>query len=763
MLLRFSKKNKILAITTLFLSISYLILFCNIKISFVAASNNSLITPLNFPILEFSDKKGTINNISSIDIELPSSTWYITQIEMNFTNIEYYMDNINTVEDIASEDDLFLDKHGLEGLAVQIKLNLTTTIYGAYIKINIKEPHALDNIYVQITGYNSSINAPNDIVYGQVDLNYTIANGWNYQNFTSPIKLPKGNYFLVMGGNVHAGGQYHWYYNNTNPNNPDLYISENHGFGWINGIQGSPFLYKLAQKVKEKDIFPETYNMTAEINGESYKILNGTHNGSGYLKLSDIYFSPNAEILHIPIKTNRFFFNLSYYTKLKNQFLSDAFVIITEEDNFWKILPDISRVKYNYSIKIQLPNSWYNLAVFKDTIDITSSEDIVINGNFLHILNDTINDGANWEITVKSPKIDFLIELIGGNEFKVGDILKFSVTAPIRDGKLTFRLYNGFGAEMDNKTISVTSDKTLYSYHISSDDPPGNWTAYIYWNNLYNAGMQSQIFTIKSQATSDHDIPSNDGLYPLIIGLGLAVIIGAGSLTTYQLVKRKKRRSELKLKRVSNKFKDILSLNYLMISDIKSGVNVYEKFYMGKSMDPSLISGFLDAIRNFGIELTGAYRKSETVSLDYEDSIILMNESKDFRLIIIMSDKPSEEFTNSITNLAKDIEEKYGVLIREFKGGQITQFAGISELIEMHLNVSFASPLRIAITKKAKFNAIEKAVIEKAKEIMKQTNLNYFYSTFLMTDQKFNHETTKVIFDLINRKIFQPINLNLKE
>jgi hypothetical protein len=59
-----------------------------------------------------------------------------------------------------------------------------------------------------------------------------------------------------------------------------------------------------------------------------------------------------------------------------------------------------------------------------------------------------------------------------------------------------------------------------------------------------------------------------------------------------------------------------------------------------------------------------------------------------------------------------------------------------------------------------KLNATEKSVIEKAREVMEQTNLNYFYSTFLMPDQKFNLETTKVIFSLINNKIFRPINLD---
>jgi hypothetical protein len=758
------KKNNIV-ISFLVFSFFFLILFHYINISRAMGSSNSLLIPLNYQIFEFSDKKGEINNISSIDIDLPSSTWTITDIEMNFTNLEYFEPDIKTIEDTPIKDDLFLDKHNVEGLGVQIKLNDTTTISGVYLYVKTLLPHTLDEIGVQIRGYNSSINAPNITIYGGVDLNFTIADGWNYQNFPSPINLSKGNYFLVMEGSVHAAGEYHWYYNDLNPNNPDLYISENNGFGWGNGTQGSPFLYKLVQEIKKKDVYPEEVNMTAEINGDYHKILNGAHGGSGYLILSAIEFSPNNEILHILIKNNRFLFTLSYYLKLKNQFLSNAFVSITEnEDNFWKIIPHLNRCNYNYSVKIELPNNWYNVSVFKDDIDITASESILINGNSLYILNDTINDDANWEITANSPKIDFTIDLSRGTEFQLGQELVFSAIAPIREGNFTFILYNKFGAELGKTIIPVTSDETLYSFNISSTASLGNWTVYIYWNSYNDASIKSQVFTIVPAPPSPEATKAPPDI---ILILTLAIIIGGvsvgGSFTAYQTIKRQKRKNEIKLKTLSNKFKDILSLNYLMISDIKSGVNVYEQIFARKTIDPSLISGFLDAIRNFGVELTGSYRKSETLTLDYEDSIILMYEAEDFRLIIVMSDKPSDEFINSITNLARDIEERYGDMLRKFKGGVVTQFAGISELIELHLNVSFTSALKIVINKKVNLNAIEKSVIQKASEIMEQTNLNYFYTTFLMTDQKFDPEMTKTIFNLINKKVFQPISLNLEE
>jgi hypothetical protein len=751
--------------TILVFSIFFLFLISNIKISFAAENNNSLLIPLNFQTSEFSDKKGTINNASSIEIELPSSTWNITHVELNFTDIEYFMREIKIIEDTPIKDDLFLEKHGLEELGVQIKLNKTTSVCGVYMNIKTSTPHTMDGVTVQLRGFNPLINAPNSSIYGSVDLNHTIIDGWNYQNFNSTTMLPKGNYYLVMRGLVHASGIYRWYYNNLNPNNPDLYRSENHGSGWINGTQGSPFLYKLVQKIRERDIYPEKYNMTAEINGKHRKILNGTHIGSGILQLAGIDFSPHKEILYIPIMTGDFFFNLSYHLKLKNQFPTPVFVNITEnEDNFWKIIPNINRCNYNYSIKIKLPNNFYNLIVLKDGIDVTSYADIVITGNILSILNDTINADATWEITVNSPKVDLTLDISRGTEFELGQELIFSIVAPIREGNYTVILYNEFEAELDRKIIPVVSDETIYAFNITTSASLGNWTAFVYWNSHADASVQYQVFTIIPISQNSSLTPPLPDLNPILV---LVIIIGGvlgggtlASLTIIKTIKRKKRKNELEIQKVSNKFKDILSLSYLMVSDIKSGVNVYEQSFAGKTMDPSLISGFLDAMRNFGIELTGSYSKSETITLDYQDSIIIMNESEDFRIIIIMSDKPSEELTNSITNLAINIEEKFGDLLREFKGGVVTQFAGIKELIELHLNVSFASPLRIAITKKGKLNPFEKAVVQKAKEIMSQTNLNYFYSTFLMPDQLFDVEMTKVIFNLINRKIFQPIELD---
>lgn len=775
-----TRKYKIWITTILFVSIFFLILLSNVEISLANADNNDLtVENLEFQFLEYSDDIGKTENISSIEIELPSSTWNVTEIELNFTNIAYYSREVKTVEDNYNKEDKFLSKGGLEGLGIQIRLNYTTTIFGVHMNIKTSDTHEFDDVNVAIRGYNPLINAPNSTKYGEVKVNHTISDGWNYQNFSTPITLHKGNYSLVMEGTIQAAAIYHWYYNDSNPNNPDLYRSENTGAGWEIGIQGAPFLYKIDQKVRKRDFYPEKFNMTAKIEGSYYKISNGTHIGSGNLKITKMEVSPNEENLQIPINNNRsreLFFDLSYQVKLKNKFVSIGFVEIYEgEDNLWTINPGIDRCNYNYSIEFEYPNNWYNLIVSKNGIDITLTEDVVINGNFLYILNDTISEGDSWEITAESPKTDFMLD-VRKTEFGPDQELIFSAIAPIIDGNFTFILINALGFVQDRKMIPVVSEEIIYSYTISSNPHSGNWTAYIYWNNISDAGFQSQNFTILGASIlspgsggggggGGSSSSTTDGLEPIlgiIITVGIAVGAG-GSLTTYQTVKSIKKKRDLHTQTLYNKFKDNLSLNYLMISDNKSGLNVYEQFFAGKSLDPSLLSGFLEAIRNFGIELTGSYQKSETVKLEYQNSKILMNERKDFRLILIMSVDPSEEFKNSITNLADEIEQKYGHLLQKFKGGEVTMFSGIKELIEKHLNVAFTYPLRIVDTTGMKLTRAEKLMVQRAKSVMKQTNLNHFFTSILYPDQQYDPEKTKSIFNLIDKGIFQPININLKK
>jgi hypothetical protein len=79
------RKFRIRVVAILILSVFLLVLFNNTQNSLGNNSNKfTEVKNLSFQIFEFSDDKGQMENISSIYIELPSSNWNVTSINLNF-------------------------------------------------------------------------------------------------------------------------------------------------------------------------------------------------------------------------------------------------------------------------------------------------------------------------------------------------------------------------------------------------------------------------------------------------------------------------------------------------------------------------------------------------------------------------------------------------------------------------------------------------------------------------------------------------------
>ena len=133
-----------------------------------------------------------------------------------------------------------------------------------------------------------------------------------------------------------------------------------------------------------------------------------------------------------------------------------------------------------------------------------------------------------------------------------------------------------------------------------------------------------------------------------------------------------------------------------------------------------------------------------------------MSEFKDFRIVIIMNELPSQKFFDSISDLAFDIELYYSRYLENFKGN-LDSFKGIENLLKKHLNISFLYPLKIIKTGKTKVSQTEKMMIGRALESMKKNNQKYFYTTHIMEVKTYNTKDIEAIFNLIDKKIFQPV------
>ncbi|MFX1443254.1 MAG: hypothetical protein ACFFHV_07575 [Promethearchaeota archaeon] len=773
-----SRNKKIAILSAVAISILILGLFQNIKIAYAQNYEETMTLSQNFSIDEFSENEGVMENITSIDIDLGSSRWNVTDIELNFTNIKLERQT-KSIEDSQAgwQYKTILKTHPnfyYAGLGVEMYLPEPTLIYGVYIygyKQDTTEP-----VYIQIRDYDGATNKPVDsFLYSQL-LNISLVPKWYFQNFSTPLPLSAGRYYLVLFNQFYGdtSAAHFWGYTNS-PNNSSLHTAEYYTQApiyWTNVQQGHPFLYKLLQKVN-KSYYPEDIEMAVTVNDNSYNITNGNEIGSGNVSISTNY-SPNTNIFHIPITNNisaKLNFSLDYRIYLNNSLFVDGNVLIRENSLYhpWTLSFYLERSDGNYTVKFSYPNSWTILSILRNDISLTDGVDFINNtvDKAIYIFNKTIPyENVPWEIIAESPNIPINFngpdpEITAGSESISG------VTSPL-NGNYTYLLYAGAYEKYRNSTF-YTGGVLSFSYIIPSTGPNGDWTAVIYWNNGTDAGVASSDFTVTGGVTiisggggggGGGGGTTVTGLDPLVVyTISSIIIIGVvAGLTSYQVAKKIKKNRELELKKLHSKFIDILSLNYLLVIDKKTGLNVYEQFFAGKVIDASLISGFLEAIRNFGIELTGTYSQSQTVKLEYQESKILMSEFKDFRIVLVMAENPSDDFLNSITTLSYDVDRNFGELIQNFKG-DTTQFKGISQCVEKNFNVSFIAPLTIGDVGDIKLKDAEIAMINKAKAIMKQNNLNFFFTSFLLPEQTYDPKKTRTVFDLIEKKIFVPTKI----
>jgi len=723
-----------------------------INYSYAQENGESLVISSNFQMIEFSEDYGVKENSTLVNIDLPSPNWTLTEIDINFTSIKMNSE-IKVIEEEATGFETLRGDYS-EILGMQINIIEHMIIYSVHIFGYKKiKSGSSSPVYVRIEGWDSINKKPNGVTYGgSVLLNMTEGiPQWNIQKFPSPIDLSLGFYCLVLDGtDTSFIDRYYWYINNDNPTSQlsmCRYVEDINE--WQNRT-GDVFLHKIKQKVN-RSYFPSDISMTAEIDGNLYNINDGAELGNGVLSIRDLNFSSPEEVIHIFIKNNlsiELELNFSYFISLKHLFFSQGLALIRENlANKWTVSPEFTKVYSSYSIKFYYPKSWYNLTVFKNGFDITLDVDLNLTDNFIFISNSTITSGETWLISAHSPAVDFTLN-VPKTEFEPLQDLKFSVIAPVIQGNITYVLIDALGFEEYRETKQVISQETLFCCNLSANPNEGIYKAYLYWYNSTDAGIKTKEFSI--------NIPFTIPLEVILNIVLLVIIILGGSIAGYVLVKRKRRINNERRKKIFNKFTDILNLHYFIISDKNSGLTVYEQSFAGKYLNSSLISGFLQAVRVFGIELTDANVETQSIKLDYQNSKILMLDYKSSRIILIMEENPSKDFLDSINALSYNIEERFGHLFEDFDG-DITQFSEIKGLLDQHLPTSLIYPLKV-ITQTKRITPEEQIIINRAIKIMKEKNTDHFFVSSLHEKKKgIQVSDAETILNLIQKRIFQPI------
>ncbi|MHA2394440.1 MAG: hypothetical protein ACXAEX_21080, partial [Promethearchaeota archaeon] len=271
------------------------------------------------------------------------------------------------------------------------------------------------------------------------------------------------------------------------------------------------------------------------------------------------------------------------------------------------------------------------------------------------------------------------------------------------------------------------------------------------WYNATDGGIETEGFRI--------NLPPP----PFITQGELIIIISsiiAGtivSLISYRTYKNYRRNKIEKAQKLYNQCIDSFNLDYLMVTDKKSGLNLYTQNFSEKEIDAAMISGFLQAIHTFGIELMKVEDRSQTIKLEYQNSIILMSEFVNLRLILMMKESPSRFFLYSVEELAYDIYKNYGDIIDNFNG-DIKPFKRIEDLLQRHLNISFIYPLKLSKIdelSKIRIAQHEREFVNKAVKLMKSKNRDYFYINSLLPEKECTPKDVDALLKLFDKGVFE--------
>ena len=697
--------------------------------------------PISVNMKEFSSHKGEIFDISSIDITFPQ--WNLTSIEMKITNIR--SDNeVNSIVNSSNNQEKLSSKIG-DNNALAVQLNVTEPIILNSIFIYGKAVGSeLEPVYLQIEGYDSNTHCPNSSIYGgPIEVNMA-GNEWYEQKFPTPINLSKGKYFIVLDARSASAdtANYYWSYHEM----PQLYSAYyDNTTGWESYGSNSPFSYKLNFSYN-KPYLPEDIDAHIEFNCVFYPI-----NNSGIKILNELNYKITSGQFHANFAHNsshQLIFNLEYDVNLSNTFKAPGTLELSNfQSNQWFITPYFSRCGYDYSVVFEIPTNWFDIIVHENEIDVSSK--VLIEDHLIQISNSSIDITDTWEIMALSPST-YCDMQYPDEEWESGQQVEFFISTPSISGNITFKLVDKNQYICHSETKAVLSSSTRFSYTNTPDTLSGMYEAVFIWQNGTDASYQTHSFYLNGFQTP----PSIPYLQiTVIIGI-ISVIMGS---MIYTIIKIKDDYSR-KGKSARTMYEDLFHLKYIIVGQKTSGLNVYEHFITGDRGNSSLVSSYLSAINDLGIELFEINKEIPLIKIEFEDFFLFIINAQNSRTYFTMSKNPGEEFLRAMKTIVQDIESVYGSQIKGFNGWR-ENFEGIEDIIETYFPLSLLRPLKLTSVKDPNLSSNEIKIIKKARKIASLQEENLVNARYLLT-KNIKKEEIALITKLIQKGIFLPINNN---
>ena len=419
------------------------------------------------------------------------------------------------------------------------------------------------------------------------------------------------------------------------------------------------------------------------------------------------------------------YFSIQYNFSLteQNEALSDALINI--RIFYWNSSTEEIYAKYtdNFGL-VSINNMFAPINERKITINVSYSgvEDIAPN-----LLLTDLSILPKNEINITLINKEGLEEIIYIGESNVEIIAKAiyvnSNNTPVANIEIIFQIGNSINSTFTNE-LGIA--KVIISLPVE-----GNYTIDI-TSTGNNTIKGISISPVRINILSPTTIFTRN-FTVLLISLAIVAVVATSS---FLVVKFAYLNPKLKEKRgkyldLMNKFDDANNMVLNLVIDKESGVDLYSKSITEMPLDPTLISGFLQAITTFGEKVVTPTKVSKGIKFDillFQNFLIIIEEGNIIRTALLLKETPSDRLKQAIDNFTLEIETKYGDEIINSTTHKLNQ-KELGELIEKHFEISLAYPHQVGLKKSKKYE------LNKWEQIVIDYFQTYFYEKKVFLDK----------------------------
>jgi hypothetical protein len=259
--------------------------------------------------------------------------------------------------------------------------------------------------------------------------------------------------------------------------------------------------------------------------------------------------------------------------------------------------------------------------------------------------------------------------------------------------------------------------------------------------------------------------------YILLALIGVIAVLGVISLRSYVIIPAK-RRKRATLLATTQRYKDIMNIEAIVVSGKESGINIYSKsYYVFKSYQNELLSGFIQAITLISREIIGREKmeqvtiksdplksKEKIIELDFKHFNFFISDYKELRIVFILKEKASERFKEKTAEFLSKINSHVSHKIEKWDGDLEIFNKILPPLIQDHFQLYYREEYRINPTIDPNLISKETALSKMEKRV-----LNVIFSMTREQKNFYLRDTTETVHEKDQDKIIEALEMLIKK